>query len=354
MATLALATLALATLALAALATPARGRGLPHFRRGSATGSAPRPSSANCTWRYITQQLDHFAPGSSAGTYTERFCLYSGYAATPSNSSSSSSSRSSSSSDPIFFYVGNESPVEEYVNGSGLMWELAPRFGAHLVFAEHRYFGQSVPALKGVENCLAYCTSAQALADYATLVRHLRTTLRTDGPVIAFGGSYGGMLASWARMKYPSTFAGAIAASAPIWGFPRTNPPLDGSFRAITNAATPVGGVANDRCPTHLVASWVLMRVLGETEEGRGRLSKLLRLCSPLDSEREVESLSPRAAAVVSHGRGRFSFSLHLHHICRRKQRLPYAGMACSRRVRPCRSRRLWRRCPRQLEERDL
>ena len=60
--------------------------------------------------------------------------------------------------------------------------------------SEHR-----VPPLT---NMLLRALLAQAMADYAELVWALKQELRDpELPVVGFGGSYGGMLATWFRMK---------------------------------------------------------------------------------------------------------------------------------------------------------
>ena len=194
---------------------------------------------------------------------------------------------------PIFFYVGNEADVtlygpikshcadpaappfifvihlwtcveiitlpcaSRYLNATGIMWESAPSFGALLVFAEHRYYGESKPFKKALLHHMQFLTSEQAMADYAEVIMELKEEFQAEGSaVIGFGGSYGeppasywftssqdaehcsgqsrayseaqwnmimviagGMLATWMRIKYPHILDGAIAGSAPIWSY---------------------------------------------------------------------------------------------------------------------------------------
>lgn len=74
------------------------------------------------------------------------------------------------------------------------MWDIAPDYNAMLVFAEHRYYGSSLPFGNDSFNDLdhlGFLTSEQALADFDVLISHLKKE-HGDTPVVGFGGSYGG------------------------------------------------------------------------------------------------------------------------------------------------------------------
>ena len=162
------------------------------------------------------------------------------------------------------------------------MWESAPEFGALLVFAEHRYYGESKPFGSAAIDNMWYLSTEQALADYAELIFYLKTTLNAHkSPVISFGGSYGGMLSSWFRMKYPSAVDGAIAASAPIMAFYGENPPTNQyAFNDIvTRDATPYAK-ASLECSNNIRNSWNIIFEYGETSSGRKDLQSAFRLCN--------------------------------------------------------------------------
>lgn len=164
---------------------------------------------------------------------------------------------------PILFYTGNEGDIELFAQNTGFMWKAAADMSAIVVFAEHRYYGKSMPfgdeSYKDPEH-LGYLSSEQALADYAELLTFLNPNTRRH--VIAFGGSYGGMLAAWFRIKYPHLVTGALASSAPVLQFPDVVP-CDIFNRILTsvyNSALEGVKEEDNFCVENIRKMWIVLQ----------------------------------------------------------------------------------------------
>jgi lysosomal Pro-X carboxypeptidase len=254
---------------------------------GAARAAPPRatPGVANCTELFFDQIIDHFsfaATPTGAVTYPQRYFTYDKY-------------WRKDGTGAVFFYNGNEADVELYVEHTGLMWEHAERHGARIVFAEHRYYGKSQPFGNASRNgqFFQYMTHDQAAADYATLAYALAAEAGVRQPVILFGGSYGGMLAAWLRVKYPGTFAGAVAASAPLGFFAGSAPAYDNEtyWAVVTADASAVHGAA-PACAANVRAAFSALYAAGETPAGRARLASTFDLCAPLADAAAVDAMA--------------------------------------------------------------
>uniref|UniRef100_M4E6L4 Lysosomal Pro-X carboxypeptidase n=1 Tax=Brassica campestris TaxID=3711 RepID=M4E6L4_BRACM len=226
--------------------------------------------------KYFSQQLDHFS-FADLPKFSQRYLINSAHWT------------GASELGPIFLYCGNEGDIEWFATNSGFIWEIAPKFGALLVFPEHRYYGESMPygsreeAYKNATT-LSYLTTEQALADFAVFVTDLKRNLSAEAsPVVLFGGSYGGMLAAWMRLKYPHIAIGALASSAPILQFEDIVPPQ--TFYDI---------VSNDfkressSCFNTIKNSWDAIIAEGQKANGLQQLSKTFHFCRALNSTNDL------------------------------------------------------------------
>nr|GMC86223.1 lysosomal Pro-X carboxypeptidase-like [Ipomoea batatas] len=206
--------------------------------------------------KYFTQILDHFTfTPQSYHTFQQRYLINDRFWGGAKKMA------------PIFVYTGNEGDIEWFAQNTGFMFDIAPHFNALLVFIEHRFYGKSVPFggendAKSSSKTLGYLSSTQALADYATLIIDLKKNLTaTKSPVVVFGGSYGGMLAAWFRLKYPHVTIGALASSAPILYFENIT-----STYAFNDVITQDFRSESENCYKVIKGSWQLIQDIGSLE----------------------------------------------------------------------------------------
>ncbi|XP_058088246.1 uncharacterized protein LOC131235127 [Magnolia sinica] len=229
--------------------------------------------------KYFTQTLDHFNYNpQSYQTFQQRYLI------------NHNSWRGPAENSPIFVYTGNEGDIEWFAQNTGFMFETAPHFGALLVFIEHRFYGKSIP-FGGKEEAysnastLGYLSSTQALADYATLIIDLKKNLSAQGsPVVVFGGSYGGMLAAWFRLKYPHVAIGALASSAPILNFEGITSPY-----TFNDIITRDFQSESENCYKVIKGSWKLIEDTAEQPGGLEKLQKSFKICKNYISTSSLE-----------------------------------------------------------------
>ena len=117
---------------------------------------------------------------------------------------------------PVLFHICGEGDASEgyFLNDNAIAW--AKELGAHVVYLEHRYYGQSLPFSDLSTDHLQYLTLGNVIEDLATFQKWMTTSQGWKGKWISVGGSYSGTLSALYRQKHPELVVGALASSAPM------------------------------------------------------------------------------------------------------------------------------------------
>lgn len=93
----------------------------------AASTKPSQPPQIHYETRHFQQRLDHFS-FSDLPTFTQRYLINTDHWVGPRKLG------------PIFFYCGNEGDIVWFAENTGFVWEIAPQFGAMVVFPEVKFF----------------------------------------------------------------------------------------------------------------------------------------------------------------------------------------------------------------------
>ncbi|ESO86391.1 hypothetical protein LOTGIDRAFT_195134 [Lottia gigantea] len=183
---------------------------------------------------------------------------------------------------PVFLMLGGEGPLGPTWMVDGAWIDYAQAYNAMLFSIEHRYYGKSHPTPDMSTENLQYLSSEQALADSAYFIQYCKYKFELqDNKWISFGGSYSGSLSAWLRLKYPHLIDGAVATSAPLLAVIDFKEYLD-----VTQASLATTGSG---CNEGIEEATTAVEKLLQTEDGRGQLKKMFKLCDDIDIENKLD-----------------------------------------------------------------
>lgn len=212
---------------------------------------------------YFVQPVDHFSFSHAKSYFKQRYFIQQRQGASC-----------------VLFYTGNEGPITAFVNASGFLPVLANALNAQLVFAEHRDYGES-----HTHSNFTHLSSAQAIADFVALASSFSL------PVVAVGGSYGGMLASWAHQQHPNVFVAAYASSAPLRTAEKN---LIHGYYDVVESVYPLP------CRNQVKEGMTEIVELMKNEEGIQTLTKTFDLCEKADGNVLIGALQYSLSSLAT------------------------------------------------------
>jgi len=221
--------------------------------------------------KWFNQTLDHFNFQDSR-TWKQRYFV---------NDSFFNSDLEGS---PIFLLIQGEGPANPFDVMFFQMSVWAQQYGALQFAVEHRFYGQSQPFSDWSTENLQYLSSEQALADLANFVEKMKEIYNAqNSPVITFGGSYSGDLASWFRLKYPHVTIGSVASSAPVQAT------LD-FFEYLDVVEESLSDITGIECDQNIAEATKLIQQMLETQNGQNKIETLFNTCSSFKNQNDISN----------------------------------------------------------------
>lgn len=187
--------------------------------------------------KFFTQRLDHFDRSNNV-TFSQRYFVNTTF-------------WDGSPDSPVFLCVGGEgTPLDYTVLTNSVhcsdMTELAPKHNALMLALEHRYYGPSNPFSDYSTEHLKWLNSEQAAGDIASFYDVMSDTykLQTTNKWVTWGGSYPGMMAAIARLRYPNLIHATISSSAPL----RAEVDMVGYNNVVADSLAAASAGGSDAC----------------------------------------------------------------------------------------------------------